>query len=46
MSASFWRSRARWADLDQIGVPGILGDAEVVIALLLQGVSTYAPSGA
>jgi hypothetical protein len=35
MSASFLRSRAGWADLDQIGIPRILGDAEIVIALLL-----------
>ena len=25
-----------WADLDQVGVPSVLRDAEVVIALLLQ----------
>ena len=37
VSASFLRSRARWADLDQIRVPGVLGDAQVVIALLLWG---------
>lgn len=35
VSASFSRSRARWADLDQVGIPGVLGDAQVVIALLL-----------
>ena len=37
VSASFLRSRARWADLDQVGVPGVFGDAQVVIALLLWG---------
>jgi hypothetical protein len=37
VSASCSRSRAWWADLDQVGVPGILGDAEVVIALFLRG---------
>jgi hypothetical protein len=35
MSASCPRSRARRADLDQVGVPRILRDAEIVIALLL-----------
>jgi hypothetical protein len=25
-----------WADLDQVGIPSILGDAEVVVALLLR----------
>jgi hypothetical protein len=36
VSMSLSRSRAaRRADLDQVGVPGVLGDAEVVIALLL-----------
>lgn len=35
MSMCFSRSRARRADLNQVGVPGVLGDAEVIIALLL-----------
>jgi hypothetical protein len=35
MSLRFSRSRAGRADLDQVGVPGVLGDAEVIIALLL-----------
>jgi hypothetical protein len=35
ISLSFSRSRAKRADLDQVGVPSVLGDAEVIIALLL-----------
>ena len=35
MSFRFSRSRARRADFNQVGVPGVLGDAEVIIALLL-----------
>jgi hypothetical protein len=34
VSAALPRSRAV-ADLDQVGVPGVLGDAEVIVALLL-----------
>jgi hypothetical protein len=40
MSASFARSRARQADLDQVGIPSVLGDTQVIIALLLGGVLT------
>ena len=35
MSTSSSWSRARESDLDQVRVPGVLGDAEVVIALFL-----------
>jgi hypothetical protein len=37
MSASFARSRARQADLDQVGIPSVLGDTQVIVALLLGG---------
>jgi hypothetical protein len=39
VSASFARSRARHADLDQVGIPSVLGDTQVIIALFLGGVS-------
>jgi hypothetical protein len=41
MSASFARSRARQADLDQVGIPSVLGDTQVIVALLLGGCQSW-----